>query len=543
MGSALLDNHGTATREAAIAPREAADGPRETASPGRLPGDVSAMLSDASALRRQAAERVAAHRSRRIGAVSTASTAPSVVPRSKRSAKIAAAVAERYARNQSYHEFLAAEAERAVQQARSAAEMAAFNARALAAAEQRLLDALQQEDEAAEERGGQVTELVPQPPQIEDVSPAEPLLWAELEPDAAQPPAKRRGFQPPQPRRKQARRRPMAEPPVEAAIASDPTQNLAAGITIRLYQDESGATRVTLDPPAASTISLSEAAYAFAESEEEARLLDEEIVFRHEPVFEEPAGPPEPLPANLIEFPRQLVATRKARPRLAEGPLGLEDAPGDGQLRIFEVAPEQIAAAPESTVETETVHRAQWGCILLDSRPQADGSPSATAAASEAASTLQVTTRSLQSVASLQRRMVATAINMTIVGAGCVAFAAVFLWTASHFAESSTVAGGFAGRAAIESALPFAACAFGLLAAIYEALFFTFSTATPGMRVARIALCTFTDENPTRTAVRRRLPALLLSAAPMGCGFLWAALDEERLSWHDRICQIYQRSY
>jgi hypothetical protein len=31
--------------------------------------------------------------------------------------------------------------------------------------------------------------------------------------------------------------------------------------------------------------------------------------------------PPTPLPANLIEFPRVLVAARKARPRLAEGPL------------------------------------------------------------------------------------------------------------------------------------------------------------------------------------------------------------------------------
>ena len=63
------------------------------------------------------------------------------------------------------------------------------------------------------------------------------------------------------------------------------------------------------------------------------------------------------------------------------------------------------------------------------------------------------------------------------------------------------------------------------------------------MRVARVALCTFSDENPTRAAIRRRLPALLLSAVPVGFGFLWALLDEERLTWHDRISGIYTRSY
>ena len=36
---------------------------------------------------------------------------------------------------------------------------------------------------------------------------------------------------------------------------------------------------------------------------------------------EEPIAPVQPLPAKLIEFPRELVAARKARPRLVEGPL------------------------------------------------------------------------------------------------------------------------------------------------------------------------------------------------------------------------------
>ena len=47
------------------------------------------------------------------------------------------------------------------------------------------------------------------------------------------------------------------------------------------------------------------------------------------------------LPAKLIEFPRELIAPRKQRPRLAEGPLLEEAAPGSA-LRIFEVS----ASAP-----------------------------------------------------------------------------------------------------------------------------------------------------------------------------------------------------
>ena len=506
-------------------------------------------LPDASELRRQAAERVAAHRIRRMGDGAIANAAPVAVPRNKRSAQIAAAVAERYAGTQSYHDFLAAEAERVVQQARAAADVAELSAQALAAAQQDLLDAIEREDTGS----GEPSELEPIPSvsHIEAAPSATPLLWQEHEAEANAETNSRR-FQPPQPRRKQTRRSAAAESSEareEAAAAIpapgtvDRLQPLAGEITIRLYQDESGATRVTLDPPAASPIPVRAAAQDFAESEEEALLLDEEIAFRQEPAFEEPSGPAEPLPANLIEFPRQLVATRKARPRLAEGPLRdeVDAAPGAGQLRIFEVEPEQIAVAPPAEAEVEAEHIAQWSSILLDSRPRAGAYA---AVASEApvqeAAQAQATARTLVGIASIQRRMLAAAVNAGIVGAAFAVFAVVFVWTAGHVPSG---AHSFTGRAAIVAALPFAACAVLLLAAIYQALFYTLSTATPGMRVARIALCTFSDENPTRAAVRKRLPMLLLSALPMGFGFLWSLLDEERLTWHDRICGIYLRSY
>ncbi len=82
-----------------------------------------------------------------------------------------------------------------------------------------------------------------------------------------------------------------------------------------------------------------------------------------------------------------------------------------------------------------------------------------------------------------------------------------------------------------------------VLTLLYQLLFFTFSDATPGMRYARIGLCTFSDDNPTRSAMRRRILAVLLSACPLGIGFLWAWLDDDGLGWHDRISRMYQRSY
>ena len=43
--------------------------------------------------------------------------------------------------------------------------------------------------------------------------------------------------------------------------------------------------------------------------------------------------------------------------------------------------------------------------------------------------------------------------------------------------------------------------------------------------------------------MRWRIFAVLLSICTLGLGFFWAALDEDRLTWHDLISRMYQRSY
>jgi len=503
---------------------------------------------DAEALRLQVAERLAAHRSRRGGAPAQPASREPARTANTRSARIAAAVAERYAHTQSYRAFLAAEAERAIQQARAAAEVAAQNALAVAAAQQRLLDAFDDAESGAPCQTASWSDMGSQP---HDNLPHELNLWPE--------------FNLPAPHK--ARRTPAADPHQEKskhqhAQPSDPgprsnpelrASNLGP-LTVRLYEDSATTAHIDLEHSRrAATIAHPEDRRGDRgdrndRNEAEARALDEEIAFRRAPVFEEPAGPPVPLPANLIEFPRQLVAARKVRPRYAEGPLREQAAAAPasdaGQLRIFEVDPAQISTKPADTTGTPAP---QWTSIWLDTQPQA--AALAYAAPDEADDLAQPAARAVPPLqpASIGRRVLAASINAAILLAALAAFAIAVVAVASH-----TIPGraGLSLHAAIlRTGLPLnlapAALAGtgALLFLLYQALFFWLSVATPGMRCARIAFCTFDDENPSRAAVRRRIFAVLLSACPLGLGFLWAAMDEERLSWHDRLCRIYQRSY
>lgn len=240
-----------------------------------------------------------------------------------------------------------------------------------------------------------------------------------------------------------------------------------------------------------------------------------------DPLEEATVAPAIPLAANLIEFPRELVATRKARPRLAEGPLR-DPAPQPGQLRIFEVEQETIDHHPPAPVTRAAAPKAglDWSSIRLDT-PRPERAPCASARKGEE--------KPIQP-APLEDRLMAALVDGALSMIGFLVFVFVF---------SSCTAHPPSGRFAV------LAGALALLATFvaYQWLFFRFSENTPGMLYARIALCTLGDDNPTRRAMQRRVVALLLSALPLGLGLLWAVFDEDGLGWHDRISGTYQRSY
>lgn len=457
--------------------------------------DSYAGQDSGTALKRQVAERLAAHRSRR-SQKSGANLVPIAEPKpvKARANRIAAAVAERYAQTQSYRDFLAAEAARAVEEANAAAEVAARNAQAVTVAQQQLLAELEHWNE-------------PEEPHADEFSSGGP--------ESANDSAGTGLAEAPRVRTTQA----VDSANESRSVAAPPVLHPVPGATVRLYEDvgarqAQAATWTYVNPAADADIAL---------DEEENFLLDDEIAFRRTPVFAEPAGPTVPIPANLIEFPRQLVAPRKARPRIAEGPLREEAdaAPAAAQLRIFEVEADQISTTPSIGLGmgVETVVP-EWSSIHLDASPVA----SAPDEQSELQALLPLET------ASLNLRLMAAAVDGCILGAAAVA-----------------VFGAFALRVAELPSLPIAALGVAatllILFVLYQLLFFTFADATPGMRYARIGLCTFSDENPTRAQMRRRTWAILLSACPLGIGFLWALLDDDRLSWHDRISRMYQRGY
>jgi uncharacterized RDD family membrane protein YckC len=221
----------------------------------------------------------------------------------------------------------------------------------------------------------------------------------------------------------------------------------------------------------------------------------------------------EPLAANLIEVPRELVAPRKIRPRLAEGPLRVSSQAGQDQLKIFEVASESIS----KTVKIGKVP-AGWAPIRLDEAP---------APRNESRSLSQETPLK---TAPLEDRLMAGIFDLALVIAAFAIFILVFVACTAHPPTG-------------KPALLGAGCVLAGFFLLYQYLFFKFAEGTPGMRYAKIALCTFEDENPTRKAMCRRVLFLLLSAAPLGLGFVWAWFDPERLGWHDRLSRIYQRSY
>ena len=432
-----------------------------------LPVDEVGDAAPPSALKQQVAERLAAHRERRArgGAADVAEL--SARPASPKN-RIAARVAERYAQTPSYRAFLAEEAERAIERASAAAEVAARNAEAVAAVQQELLAELE-------------LWVAPQEFTPESVAAAVVASLPVVE-------------------------RPKVTPPPVRQVSS-------AGLTVRLYEDVGRTPVVVTGESGGQRLGVLGDA-------DEARALDEEIAFRQAPVFEDyTLEPATPLPANLLEFPRQLVASKKARPRLAEGPLR-EDGPKSPQLRIFEVEPEQISHAPAPVSSAP-----EWSNIRLSAHTVTEPLEYGDATLPEILPSLLPPLS-----APIAQRLMATSVDGVLVLGGFVGFVAMF----------ARVAG------PIEVGVPLALGAAGTLAALwlaYQVLFFTLSDQTPGMRYARIGLCTFTDENPSRSAMRRRILAQIVAVCPMGLGLLWALLDDDRLGWHDRISRMYQRAY
>jgi len=231
--------------------------------------------------------------------------------------------------------------------------------------------------------------------------------------------------------------------------------------------------------------------------------------------------PAQPIPANLIHFPREIVATRRLRPRIADSTQSRVEE-SSGQLSIFEVDPSSISIEPTPLIETAAPAPSwsgpDWSTIELET--QVEEAKEVNLQPAAAASRIEL--------APLGSRMMAAVIDCALIIA---LLCAAILGVSGHLLHAP----------AIRTAEIGGCFALAAMAVLYHVFFLLTTMTTPGMMYARIALCTFDDEYPTRDQVRSRLGALMVSLLPIGLGFAWAIFDEDHLTWHDRLSRTYQR--
>ncbi|MDR9406665.1 MAG: RDD family protein [Spiribacter sp.] len=69
--------------------------------------------------------------------------------------------------------------------------------------------------------------------------------------------------------------------------------------------------------------------------------------------------------------------------------------------------------------------------------------------------------------------------------------------------------------------------------------FWVIAGRTLGMQAWRLRLVNIEGERPSTRAASHRFVMALLSWLVLGGGFLWALIDREGLTWHDRLSKTY----
>lgn len=451
-------------------------------------------------------ERVAAHKSRRSTPAAEPVPFPQAHPSNQRAAAAAARVAARFAKAPGYSDLLMSGARAAVRAA-EAASRAALEAKAAAESMSKL----------AELEAQRTVEASAQP---RFASEAEEVRTVEAVPAEIE----------------------AAEPAIAALPAPVPVRESAreTGQPIHIADSRSYQVRWAPELPALKTEPVESHAqhdeWAEMDAWRQSRPLPAPVADDEEPLGdEESLGMVEamqPIPANLIEFPREIVAPRKVRPRLAESTAAEE---AEHQLSIWEVDPRSVStepapAEPQPAAPAPAWTEAQWSGMKLDAQPRTACSPDLEAQldAEEEEQRLRALAKPSAEPALLSLRLLAAVVDFTLTVA---ALLAVFYFASGHIRTLPPLR-----TVEVDCAVAFLAAA-----GIYMALFHFFACGTPGMRFARIALSTLDGKTPTRPQCIGRFVALLISVLPVGLGLVWAVFDEDRFCWHDRLSRTYLR--
>lgn len=209
--------------------------------------------------------------------------------------------------------------------------------------------------------------------------------------------------------------------------------------------------------------------------------------------YDEPLGLDAPAPSGkILEFPAPLAPPAPAMDELAEAIL---DRP-----RILEV-PDVIPPPPA------------LGGILIEPNEEP---------ARERRRGFELPLIA----APFSKRILAGCIDALTVAAGFAIYAYIFLQMTSVLPAVWQAGGIAAGLLAI-------------LWAAYQYLMLVHSGSTLGLKLAKLQLRRF-DGSAVPLKLRRwRVLASLLSGLSLGLGYAWCFLDEDQLSWHDRITHTY----
>jgi uncharacterized RDD family membrane protein YckC len=241
--------------------------------------------------------------------------------------------------------------------------------------------------------------------------------------------------------------------------------------------------------------------------------------------------PAQPIHANLIQFPRELVATRKMRPRRAEGPYAAS-MEVQGQLSIFEVEPWTISTEPAASGAATEAGTAvwtgpKWSGIELEEETREEVARPAAEPAQVPVAAPVVEDAELR-LAPMNQRIMAAVVDFSLI-------TGVFLTAALVAAVDLRV------LPSIREIELGSVVAMALIGVSYLAIFFILGRGTPGMKYARLEISTFAGSKPTVVERCGRMAAMVVSLAPAGLGAAMAIFDEQHLGWHDRWSKTYLR--
>ena len=128
--------------------------------------------------------------------------------------------------------------------------------------------------------------------------------------------------------------------------------------------------------------------------------------------------------------------------------------------------------------------------------------------------------------ASLNRRVAAGLVDAAVVVAAVALFGYVFLRINGAMPQ-------FQPAVAITTSL------LVIFWPAYQYAFLVYCGKTPGLWIAKLHLARFDNQPVSRSLRRWRVLASVLSLASLGLGYFWCFLDEDQLSWHDRITKTH----